>query len=100
MLQESGAAQRPLNVTAASGMAEISQLTQGLDRLGNKKLDLQRFIPSEKKTEEIKALSVGAKLDRALGHRMANQDAVFSKKRPISILGHKHMEVVSEKHVI
>lgn len=77
-------------------MAEIKQLTQGLDRLGNKKLDSQRFVPSEKKRDEIKALSVGAKLERALGHRLANQDASFSKKR-ISILGHKHMEVLTEK---
>ena len=101
MLQESGAAQRPLNVTAASGMAEIKQLTQGLDRLDNKKLDLQRFVPSEKKTQEIKALSVGAKLDRALGHRLSNQDATFSKKGSrLSILGNKQitpMSMVSEK---
>lgn len=98
MLQESGANSRPLNITAASGMHEINQFTQGLDRLGNKKLELQRFVPSEKKTEEIKALSVGAKLDRALGHRMSNQDATFSKKSSrLSILGTKHMAVVSEK---
>jgi hypothetical protein len=77
-------------------MAEIKQFTQGLDRLENKKLDMQRFVPSEKKSNEIKALSVGAKLDRALGHRMANQDASFSKKR-LSILGHKHMAVLTEK---
>lgn len=77
-------------------MAEIKQLTQGLDRLENKKLDMQRFVPSEKKSNEIKALSVGAKLDRALGHRLSNQDASFSKKR-LSILGHKHMAVLSEK---
>ena len=100
MLQESGASQRPLNVSAASGMQEIKEFTQGLDRLENKKLDSQRFVPTEKKTNEIKALSVGAKLDRALGHRMSNQDATFSKKRPYSILGTKHMEMVSEKQAM
>ena len=77
-------------------MAEIKQLTQGLDRLENKKLDMQRFVPSEKKSNEIKALSVGAKLDRALGHRLSNQDATFSKKR-LSILGYKQMGVLTEK---
>ena len=87
-----------LNVTAASGMAEIKQFTQGLDRLGNKKLEQQRFVPSEKKKTEISSLSLGAKVERALGRRMANQDAVLSsKKRPISILGNKRMDVLSEK---
>jgi hypothetical protein len=99
MLQEAGSANRHLNVSAASGMAEIKQFTQGLDRLENKKLDLQRFVPSEKKSDEIRALSVGAKLDRALGHRLANQDATFTKKR-FSILGHKRMEVLTEKQIV
>ena len=88
-----------LNVTAASGMAEIKQFTQGLDRLSNKKLEQQRFVPSEKKKDEISTLSIGAKVERALGRRMANQDAVLrsSKKRPMSILGNKRMDVLSEK---
>ena len=80
-------------------MAEIKQFTQGLDRLSNKKLEQQRFVPSEKKKDEISSLSVGAKLERALGRRMANQDAVLrsSKKRPVSILGNKQMYVLGEK---
>ena len=87
-----------MNVTAASGMAEIKQFTQGLDRLSNKKLEMQRFVPSEKKKDEISTLSIGAKLERALGRRMANQDAIpSSKKRPISILGNKKMVYLSEK---
>ncbi|RMD42449.1 hypothetical protein DV735_g2657, partial [Chaetothyriales sp. CBS 134920] len=87
-----------LNITAASGMAEINQFTQGLDRLSNKKLEQQRFVPSEKKIDEISTLSIGAKVERALGRRMANQDATpSSKKRPLSILGHKKMEILSEK---
>ncbi|RMZ86748.1 hypothetical protein DV736_g6027, partial [Chaetothyriales sp. CBS 134916] len=88
----------PLNITAASGMAEIKQFTQGLDRLSNKKLEQQRFVPSEKKIDEISTLSIGAKVERALGRRMANQDATPScKKRPLSILGHKKTDVLSEK---
>jgi hypothetical protein len=79
-------------------MAEIKQYTQGLDRLTNKKLEQQRFVPSEKKRDEISTLSIGAKVERALGRRMANQDAVPSmKKRPISILGHKQVNYLSEK---
>jgi hypothetical protein len=63
-------------------MAEIKHVTQGLDRLENKHLQQQRFVPSLKKTDELSKLSLGAKVDRALGRRMSNQDAVFRLKRP------------------
>jgi len=85
-----------LNISAASGMQEIKNLTKGLNRLDNKKLEEQRFVPTQKKTDEIKSLSIGAKIEKTLGRRMTNQDATFKNKR-ISILGNKHMDVVSEK---
>ncbi|EXJ87029.1 hypothetical protein A1O3_03986 [Capronia epimyces CBS 606.96] len=69
-------------VSAEAGMAEIRQLTQGLDRLENKHLDQQRFVPSQKKTDDLSKLSLGAKVERALGRRMTDQDAVFRVKRP------------------
>jgi len=63
-------------------MAEIRHLTQGLDRLENKHLQQQRFVPSQKKTDDLSKLSLGAKVERALGRRMTDQDAVFRLKRP------------------
>lgn len=86
-----------LNVTAASGMAEIKQITKDLEKLDNKRLAEQRYVPTQKKTDEMSTLNLGAKLERSLGRRMAAQDAVFTKKR-FSILGNKKMEeVLSEK---
>jgi len=63
-------------------MAEIKHVTQGLDRLENKHLQEQRFVPSQKKTDDLSKLSLGAKVERALGRRMSNQDAVLRVKRP------------------
>jgi hypothetical protein len=65
-------------------MAEIKHVTQGLDRLENKHLQQQRFVPSLKKTDELSKLSLGAKVERALGRRMSNQDAVLRVKRPVA----------------
>ena len=62
-------------------MAEIKQFTQGLDRLENKHLAQQRFVPSAQKSDDLSKLALGAKLDRALGRRMTSQDAVMSKKQ-------------------
>lgn len=62
-------------------MAEIKHVTQGLDRLENKHLQQQRFVPSQKKSDDLSKLSLGAKVERALGRRMSNQDAVLRVKR-------------------
>ena len=61
-------------------MAEIKQLTQGLDRLENKHLASQRFVPSAQKTDDLSKLALGAKVERALGRRMVDQDAVLKVK--------------------
>lgn len=63
-------------------MAEIRHLTQGLDRLENKHLQQQRFIPTQKKTDDLSKLSLVAKIERAVGRRMSDQDAVLRVKRP------------------
>ncbi|ETI25942.1 hypothetical protein G647_02719 [Cladophialophora carrionii CBS 160.54] len=80
----SGAAAANISVSPEVGMAEIRHVTQGLDRLENKYLQQQRFVPSLKKTDELSKLSLGAKVERALGRRMSNQDAVLRVKRPIT----------------
>jgi hypothetical protein len=78
-------------------MAEIKQITKDLEKLENKQLSQQRYIPTQKKTDELSQLNLGAKLERSLGRRMASQDATFTKKR-FSILGNKKMEpILSEK---
>jgi hypothetical protein len=88
-----------LNVTAASGMAEIKQITRDLEKLENKQLAQQRYVPTQKKTDELSTLNLGAKLERSLGRRMQGQDAVFTNKsKRFSILGEKKMtQVLSEK---
>ncbi len=59
---------------------EINHITEGLDKLENKKLASQRFVPSEKKSESLSKLALGAKLERALDRRLGGQDAVMRKK--------------------
>jgi hypothetical protein len=77
--------------TADTGRAEITQITQGLDRLENKHLAQQRFVPSAQKSEDLSKLALGAKLERALGRRMGDQDAVMPKKtkKPSGLLSEK-----------
>ena len=89
---------RNLNFTAESGMAEIKQITRDLQKLDNKQLSQQRYVPTQKKTDELSSMNLGAKLERSLGRRMQSQDAVFTKGKRVSILGNKKMqEVLSEK---
>lgn len=64
-------------------MAEIKELTDGLNRLENKPLQQQRYVPSAEKTDDMSKLSLGAKVERALGRRMTGQDAVM-KQKPLS----------------
>ena len=59
---------------------EITQITEGLEKLENKKLESQRFVPSVEKTENLSKLALGAKLERALDRRLGGQDAVMRKK--------------------
>lgn len=62
-------------------MQEIKQLSQGLERLENKPLSEQRFVPSEAKRDTMSKVSLGAKVERALSRRMTNQDYV--RKEPV-----------------
>ena len=61
-------------------MAEIKEWTQGLDRLEQKRLQQQRYAPTQEKTDSLSKLALGAKVERALGRRMTDQDAVFRPK--------------------
>lgn len=62
--------------------ADIRTWNAGFDRLDDKRLASQRYVPSLAKTESLSKLALGAKLERALGRRMSSQDAVFTRRRP------------------
>ena len=68
---------------SSTGRAEISHITSGLDRLENKKLAEQRFVPSPQKSENLDKLALGAKVERALGRRMVGQDAVMRRPKEV-----------------
>ncbi|KAJ5176486.1 uncharacterized protein N7482_002363 [Penicillium canariense] len=60
-------------------VADITHLGDGLERLENKPLQAQRFVPTAEKTDNLNKLALGAKVERALGRRMTSQDAVMRK---------------------
>ncbi|KAH6682069.1 hypothetical protein B0J14DRAFT_531093 [Halenospora varia] len=69
------------SLSSASAQQEIKDIEEGLDKLENKKLESQRFVPSQEKTENLSKLALGAKLERALGRRMGGQDAVMRDRK-------------------
>lgn len=54
-------------------------MRDGLERLENKPLQKQRFVPTPEKSDNLSKLALGAKVERALGRRMTGQDAVMRK---------------------
>lgn len=68
-------------LSSASAQQEIKDIEDGLDKLENKKLGAQRFVPTQEKTEHLSKLALGAKLERALGRRMGGQDAVMRDRK-------------------
>jgi len=73
-----------LSDASASGDPQQSQdiktWNAGFDRLEDKRLVQQRYIPSDNKTADMSKLALGAKVQRALDRRMSSQDAVFTNK--------------------
>lgn len=65
-------------------MADIREWSEGLERLENKPLQEQRFVPTSEKTDNLNKLALGAKVERALGRRMTSQDAVMRKPDPLN----------------
>jgi len=59
---------------------DIKTWNAGFDRLEDKRLVQQRYTLTNEKTDDMKKLALGAKLDRALARRMSGQDAVFRPK--------------------
>lgn len=83
------------NLSSASAQQEIREIEEGLQKLENKKLATQRFVPSQEKSEHLSKLALGAKLERALGRRMGGQDAVMRVRKPVA----QSEEVHGEKMV-
>jgi hypothetical protein len=72
------------SLTSDSAQQEIKDIEDGLEKLDNKKLQSQRFVPSQEKSENLSKLALGAKLERALGRRMGSQDAVMRVKKGVA----------------
>lgn len=62
---------------------DMKHLATGLDRLESSRLQQQRYIPSNEKRDYLSKVALGAKLERALDRRMANQDAVYKPRTKI-----------------
>ncbi|KAA8647565.1 hypothetical protein EYZ11_007012 [Aspergillus tanneri] len=60
-------------------LAEFHNLRDGLERLENKPLQKQRFVPTPEKTDNLNKLALSAKVERALDRRMTGQDAIMRK---------------------
>jgi len=82
------------SLSSASAQQEIKDIEEGLEKLENKKLATQRYVPTQEKSENLSKLALGAKLERALGRRMGGQDAVM-RKRAV-----KPMDMENEKVLI
>lgn len=81
----------PTVQTTDSTHADLREIATNLDRMENKALSSQRVVLTEEKTDNMKKLALGAKLERALDRRMSSQDAVMrprgkslSEKQPIA----------------
>ncbi|KAI5808515.1 hypothetical protein DFH27DRAFT_606810 [Peziza echinospora] len=71
------------SVSAADDL-RFAEIESGLKRLEDKRMQNQRFVPSDQKFETISKLALGAKLDRALRRRMTGQDALFVRRVTVS----------------
>lgn len=61
--------------------ADIKSWSGALERMQDERLDKQRFVMNENKTDEVAKLALGAKVERALARRMVGQDAVFAPRK-------------------
>ncbi|KAL8842639.1 MAG: hypothetical protein Q9170_000414 [Blastenia crenularia] len=61
-------------------LQEIKEWSTGFDRLENERLQQQRYQPTPEKSDNLSKLALGAKVERALGRRMTDQDATFRTK--------------------
>jgi len=66
--------------------ADIKSWSGALQRLQDSRLEKQRFVMNDHKTEDLAKLALSAKVERALARRLVGQDAAFSTaKKPLDI---------------
>ncbi|KAL8905768.1 MAG: hypothetical protein Q9207_002437 [Kuettlingeria erythrocarpa] len=70
--------------TSDPRLQEIKEWSTGFDRLENKRLQQQRYQPTPEKSDNLSKLALGAKVERALGRRMTDQDATFKTRKVMS----------------
>jgi hypothetical protein len=63
--------------------ADLKNWSGTLERMQDKRLDMQRYEMNQNKTDEVSKLALGAKVERALARRMTGQDAQFRPKKVI-----------------
>ncbi|KAF8471790.1 hypothetical protein BDZ91DRAFT_790863 [Kalaharituber pfeilii] len=73
------------NSLCSTDELRFAEIETGLRRLEDSRMQKQRFVPSEKKSEVIAKLALGAKLDRALRRRMSGQDALPSRRATVTL---------------
>ena len=61
--------------------ADIKSWSGALERMQDERLDKQRYVMNENKSDEVSKLALGAKVERALARRMVGQDASFPAKK-------------------
>ncbi|MCJ1483214.1 hypothetical protein MMC06_003381 [Schaereria dolodes] len=61
-------------------LQDLKEWTQGFERLESKRLQQQRYQPTQEKRDYLSKLALGAKVERALGRRMTSQDAILRPK--------------------
>ncbi|OAR02236.1 hypothetical protein LLEC1_07370 [Akanthomyces lecanii] len=83
----------PTFATSDSAHAEFRDIAFGLDRMENKALSSQRVVLDEEKTDNMRKLALGAKLERALDRRMSSQDAVMRPRPEKPVMSEKQQLV-------
>lgn len=62
------------SVSSSTVSTTLNDINECLGRLDDRRLISQRFVPTEKKSETLSKLALGAKLERALRWRLEGQD--------------------------
>ncbi|RKF65791.1 hypothetical protein GcC1_115017 [Golovinomyces cichoracearum] len=81
----------PTRSSVDSAEQEFHEIEAIMEKLENKELSTQRFVPTEEKIAFLSKLALSAKLARALQRRLRGQDAVM-RLRNSQLLNEKSMD--------
>ena len=65
--------------------ADLRHWSSTLGRMQDARLESQRYVMTDKKSDEVSQLALGAKVERALARRMTGQDATFRAKKALDV---------------